>query len=91
LGFDPLLSFVEYQASDTVLSELAGRAWGHQDGETDYWVVIPNGLRGEWCYDHRNNPLSAEIIRFDSRDEALAHLHNRRHVYLEGAPIYYED
>jgi hypothetical protein len=90
-GFDPLLGFVEYNGPDTVLSEIAGFSWGHQDGETGYWIVIPNGVRGEWCQDHRNNPLSAEIVHFDPREGPLTHLHNRRHAYLEGARIYNDD
>ena len=44
-------------------------------------------MRGEWGED-QNSPSDAEIVYFDSQVEALAYLHNQRHVYLEGAPIY---
>jgi hypothetical protein len=89
-GFNPF-GFTEFHGPDVVYSETPGFKWDYQDGDTTYWVVIPNVMRGELCPEHLKDSLGAEIIHFDSREEALNHLRNQCHLYLEGAPLYHDD
>jgi hypothetical protein len=89
-SFNPF-GFTEFHGPNLVYSETPSFNWGYQDGDTTYWVVIPNVMRGEYCPEHLGDSSGAEIIHFDSRGEALAYLHNQRHIYFEGAPIYPED
>jgi hypothetical protein len=78
----PSTGFIEYTARDLVISETDGLSMDRHDGDTDYWVVLPNWIGGEWCEDHDR------VAPFESRAEALTHLRNLRHTCLEGAPLY---
>ena len=56
------MEFTEYRGLDRVLpKEIAGH------GETAYAVVIPDSVREE----DSDNHLGAEIVWFDSREEAF--------------------
>jgi hypothetical protein len=89
-SFNPF-GFTEYHGPDIIHSESPGYELGYEDGDTFYWVVIPNVMRGEFCEEHLKDSSGAEIVHFDSREEALVYLRDQHHVYLEGAPIYDEN
>ena len=74
--------FVEYTARDIVVSETDGPLRDRHNGDTDYWVVLPNWLAGDWVEEHDR------VTYWESRTEVLNHLRNLRHTYMEGAPLY---